>query len=170
MLMNKRVISFLVALTFVLFANAQINNNILNLNLGVSTKTEAKRVLSSNNCNIISESAGDVVTQNMEFCGITWAETHFMFMNDKLYNIVFALSDKNNDDTTLKKLRLYLDKSFYDKYSKYIKTNKDQLYFFDGKTKVSTEYFVKDGTWILTLTYTDIQLLKDYVNKGHDDI
>lgn len=169
--MKYRYILSFIVFFWGLCLNAQIQRSFLGCSLGKTTRTEVKKQFNSKGVKVLTDSPGDFVVARQEFAGIKWKEIHFMFINGTLYNVVFTNGNKDDKDGILKTLKDYLDKSLLEKYSAYSGKDKrnGKAFFYDGQTRVSTDYEYHNGNWILTLTYTDTQmLLGDMENHKKD--
>ncbi len=169
--MRQRLFFILFITFFTTSLQAQIQRKFLGFELG-NTRTEIKNHFKSNGSKIIKDDSEGFVIAGKEFAGITWMEVHFMFIKDKFYSVVFCNGDETDKDGVFKLTKEYIDRSLSEKYPQYQKkdprTNK--TFFFDGVTRIDTEYEYHEGKWLMYLQYIDYKILLKHIEETKSDL
>lgn len=169
--MKKRFYILIYFSLCTIIASAQIQRNILDFTLGVTTKTQVLNYIKSHHYNYSINADGNFVVEKIKFAGQIWPIAFFSFYKGIFYDISFHNSDGDTPKETLDIKWNRLDYSLKRKYSGYIIESKNNSYIYsDNKTQVWSKYEYFNGRWALSLIYYDIQLSQQKIQSEEDEL
>lgn len=167
----KKIFTVTLALSLSLIVSAQIQRSFFGNSIGSSTKEEVINNFISKGKKVVNGDSDGIIVKGLEFAGITWQEVHFMFINNKFYQIAFCCGDKTDKDGIYKSLHSYIIDSLTKKYPQYKQLeNNNKVYFYDNNTRVNIEYDFLNGQMILLLQYYDVKSVINMINKSQNDL
>ena len=150
---------------------AQIQRNIFDFTLGVTTKTQVQNYLIRHHYNYSINKNGEYEVRNLIFAGHNWPSVYFSFYNDKFYCVDFIDNESHTPVETLGLVWKRLNSSLNKKYSIYsISSKDDYVEFSDNKTNVSLKFRNTLGEKMLSIMYYDIFLLNQMISSEESEL
>ncbi len=154
-------------------AQAQINRNIFNLQLGKSTESQVKNVLKSKGYKYKIMPDGSIaVSVNFTYGGVLWNFVNFNCYKGILFDVYFQNNDYDSS-ININDLHETISTSLNKKYKQY--RDKDisssvTEYFFDGKTWIILGVNRSGNTNYIHLRYYDKKLNDKYKQSMEDEL
>ena len=164
------VLSFLGMTTI---AQAQINRNIFNLQLGKSTESQVKNVLKSKGYKykIMPDGSIGVITV-LKYGGGLWNYVNFKCHKGILFDVYFQSNDYDapvNINVMHETISTSLNKKYKQYKDKDISSSETE-YFFDGKTWIIFGVEYSDNQEYIHLRYYDKKLNDKYEQSMEDEL
>ena len=160
--------------------NKGINRNINGIVLGKSTKQDVINYLKRNKIqyeyDVIAGSPAISYFKNVSFGGITWQFCSYSFLNNIVYEIGYTKAVRTNiPKETIDTEHSFLMRELKRKYRDYSINNENRRGFEvhtirDENTTITVEIGYENSTYLMSITYRDINLFIDKVNSIHDEL
>ena len=160
--MKKLLFLLLIVIQPVLI-NAQIRRIIDGVTLDQTTKQEVIMMFKNRHKAFQIQDNGQTVrsSERVKFAGITWDEVCYVFINEKVWKIVYLKSGRQKYNEVLSD-GSYLKQNLFNKYRSYYIPNSD-VDFSDGKTHIFFFFNLSENAPGLSLQYyTEVSLPQDY--------
>ena len=159
----KKILFFILVYIQPILVDAQIRRTIDGVTLNKTTKQEIVSMFKRNHKSFQIKDNGQTVrsSETVTFAGITWDEVCYVFINEKVWKIVYLKSGRDNYREFLSD-GYYLKQNLFNKYRKYYIPNSDTD-FSDGRTHIFFFFITsKDSPGLGIQYYTDETLPQDF--------
>ena len=176
----KTRITILASMFFLcVFANAQIKRNIDGVELGKTTKSEVKSLLTQKGHYYEMKEDGNAIQSREEysFGGVIWSGVYYSFYKDVLERVTYSKMGKNGEKALREKYK-ELRSNLYKKYVK--RTPKDNSNDYSPETRIKDKstliklsiqrHVSRPGIKYLLLTYIDLKLESKKKKQNIDDL